>query len=200
MTPKEIELELRAEVKIEDFEKVLALFRKEAQTVEESSRLTIMFTGAINDKPLDIRVRIKKDKKAELVFKSGDFHSHDRLERMQPIDKTQIIGLVKCFSLLGMPSKITERDNYDFLLNDYVEVTLVRSKNICYVEFETKTTPERVEEEKEKISKIMDLWNFKPINKSEFDGLCERLGKFSDKTFQCSDQDIKYLESALEEY
>ncbi len=197
---KPIELEFRAEVPLSSFKKILAQLEKRGETISQTKRLSVMFLGKVGAEQFDVRVRIDDGGKAEIVFKRGAFHSHDRREESQNVSKGQIVGLVKGLSLLGFSSKVTERHNFDFLFPKRISVTLVRSKNICYVEFEKKTTEESFEQDKRDVLETMGAFNLEPLTADKFDDLCERLSLHCDWTFHDSEKELKKIRSLLTKY
>ena len=75
-----IELELRAEVSLDQFEELLTDLNKGQKLLSHTKRLSVIFLGAINQANFDIRVRISSNGETELVVKKGDYHAHNRVE------------------------------------------------------------------------------------------------------------------------
>lgn len=200
MDKKNIELEFRSEINIRDFDNFLTLLRETSLKSTYVKRLSIMFLGKILEKNFDIRIRIDSNGKTELVVKKGDFHSHDREEFSQKVKKEQIVGLVRIFSLFGFSSKITERENFDFIMEDDLKVTAVRAKKICYLEFEKMSSGEHVDEDRIQVCSFMNKIGVVPIDKEHFDNLCLRLSRDSDIIFSASDSEFLNLENMLENY
>lgn len=196
-----IELELRAEILPGKIEKILLELKNKYTLLHETKRLSVMFLGEINNSEFDIRLRINSNKKAELVIKKGFFHSHDRIETSQLIEKDQFLGLIKMFSLFGFKSKITERENFVFDLGDGIELTLVIAGSISYIEIEKMSNNDNLEKNRKKLVKIVDEMGLQLIKDPvSFNELCGRLTKFSDTEYNGSNDDLKKIEKLLSFY
>lgn len=196
-----IELELRAEVSLDQFEELLANLNKKSRLLSHTKRLSVMFLGIIGKSDFDIRVRIGSDGKGELVVKKGNYHAHDRVESSQDISKNQFIGIVKIFSLFDFQSKVTERENFIFDLGKGITITLVKAGNIAYVEIEKMSHEKNIDENKFHLMDISKDFGLKLIdNDQEFNELCDRLTKYSDWPFNNSKDDIEKLEAVLKNY
>lgn len=195
-----IELELRAEIPHDDSEPLLRLLKKNYPLVSHSRRLTMMFIGRLNHSNIDIRTRIDSAGKSELVMKKGQFHSHDRIEISQQIDRGQMLGLVSIFSQFGLTSKVTERENFLFKLGNSVNLVLVRAGKISYVEIEKMSNNKNLDSNKKKLIEILSKYDLKPMNGEEFDELCKRLTKYSDWPFNGTVADFKKLKNLISQY
>jgi hypothetical protein len=196
-----IELELRAEISPTQLKTIISKLKNKYLLISKNKRLSVMFLGKTNNLEFDIRVRINNKSKAELVIKRGAFHAHNRIEISQEINKDEFLGLVKIFSVFGFKSKITERENLIFDLGDNIELTLVKAGKIAYVEIEKMSNNKNVQENKEKLLKILSEMNLKLIkNKNEFNELCDRLSVKSDTQFNGSTKDYKKLEKLFSAY
>jgi len=196
-----IELELRAEVSLNQFEELLADLNKKNRLISRTKRLSVMFLGKINDLDFDMRVRISSDGKAELVVKRGDFHAHNRIEASQEISKGQFIGIVKILSLFEFQSKVTERENFVFDLGNNITLVLVKARSIAYVEIEKMSHDRNIEENKAALLNIINDFKLKLIKDSEeFNELCDRLTKYSDWVFDGSINHIEKLTAMLKFY
>lgn len=195
-----IELELRAEVSLNQFEKLLADLNKKNSLLSHTKRLSVMFLG-VGQSKFDIRVRADSDGKSELVVKKGDYHAHDRMEISQEISKNQFIGMVKIFSMLGLQSKVTERENFLFNMGDDITMVLVKAGSIAYVEIEKMSHKENIDKNKADLLNIIDGFKLKLINNGEeFNELCDRLTRYSDWVFDGSPEGINKLEVMLKFY
>jgi hypothetical protein len=196
-----IELELRAEVSLSQFEKLLADLNKRNNLLSHNKRLSVMFLGPVGQSKFDIRVRIDSNGKSELVVKKGDYHAHDRMETSQEISKNQFIGTVKIFSMFGLQSKITERENFLFNMGNDITMVLVKAGFIAYVEIEKMSYEKNMDANKADLLSIIDGFKLKLINNGEeFNELCDRLTKFSDWVFDGSTESISKLEGILKSY
>lgn len=197
---KNIELELRSELTLDQFEGILNKLKAETRLISQTKRLSIMFLGEINEANFDIRIRINNRKEAELVIKKGAFHAHDRMEISQKITKDQILGFVKIFSLFDFSSKITERENFLFDIGDNIELALVKAGSIAYLEIEKMSASNDLSKNKDTLVGILRDLNLKPINESSFNELCNRLSIYSDIKFTNTTEDFKKLEEMLSNY
>lgn len=196
-----IELELRAEVSSMQFTGLLKKLKQQTKLISYTKRLSAMFLGKINKSNFDIRVRINSDKKSEMVVKKGDFHTHDRVESSQEINKSQFIGIVKIFSLFDFKSKITERENFVFDFGDNIYLTMVKAGNIFYAEIEKMSNEKEKEKEKEKLLKIFSNLKLNFIKDEKvFNDLCNRLSTDTDWSFDCSEEHLKKLNNMLITY
>lgn len=196
-----IELELRAEVSLDQLEKLLADLNKDGKLLSHTKRLSVMFLGAIDQANFDIRARISSDGKTELVVKKGNYHAHDRIESSQGIKRGQFMGIVKIFSLFGFQSKVTERENFVFDLGNDITMVLVRAGSIAYIEIEKMSHKKNIDENKNELLGIVNDFNLKLIdNGDKFNNLCDRLTKYCDWVFNGSTDHIERLETMLESY
>lgn len=160
-----------------------------------------MFLGEINESKIDVRLRVNFEGKAEIVAKKGNFHVHDRTEVSQEINKNQIVGIVRVISLFGFQSKVTERENIVFDLGNSIYLTLVKAKNIFYIEIEKMSNLKEIGADKNKLLKMLSGLKLNFIkNEEEFNEVCDRLSKHSDWFFDGSEPHIKKLESLLTVY
>ena len=196
-----IELELRAEVSLNKFEKLLRSLKRQNNLISHTKRLSVMFLGAVGKSNFDIRIRIDSNGKTELVIKEGEYHAHDRIEYSQIILKNQFIGFVKIFSVFGFKSKVTERENFVFDLGDDVTMVLVKAESIAYIEIEKMSHQKNIKKNKTNLLEIVNNLDLKLINNGkEFNELCDRLTKYSDWVFDGSKDKISRLELMLKSY
>lgn len=196
-----IELELRAEVTLDHFEKLLTDLKNRTKLISQSKRLSVMFLGEINKYNFDVRVRTNSKNEAEVVFKKGDFHTHDRIENSQKIERDQFMGIVKLFSLFDFSSKVTERENFEFDLGDDVKLVLVKAGSIAYVEIEKMSSVENLEKNKLELLKIIESCKLKVLkDDKEFSELCDRLTKNSDWVFNGTKEHMDKIAEMLKTY
>ena len=196
-----IELELRAEVSKNQFEKLLTNLKERSKLLSQTKRLSVMFLGRIGQVKFDIRIRINSDKKTELVVKKGDYHANNRTEFSQEITKNQFIGVVKIFSLFGFQSKVTERENFVFDLGNNITMALVKAGSIAYVEIEKMSHEKNVDENKAELLNIVNSFDLILMdNGDKFNKLCDRLTRNSDWIFDGSTSHIEKLEIMLKFY
>ena len=196
-----IELELRAEVSLDQFEELLTDLNKGQKLLSHTKRLSVIFLGAINQANFDIRVRISSNGETELVVKKGDYHAHNRVEYSQKIKKDQFIGIVKIFSLFGFQSKVIERENFVFDLGNNTTMVLVQAESIAYVEIEKMSHEKNIDENKAGLLRIINNFNLKLIdNNDKFNELCDRLTRYCDWIFDGTASHIEKLEAMLKFY
>lgn len=135
---KNIELELRAIIKKEDFDSIFRKLRKTGKLVSKTNRLSVMFFGVCDKNRFDIKVRIT-ERKSEVVIKKGDYHSPDRIEYAQSIPNNEFLDMVRIFSQFGFGSKVFERTTLNFQFPDSVVISLVKAGDYSYLEIEKMT-------------------------------------------------------------
>lgn len=200
MLEKNIELELRAEVNLKKYFELLKKFNKNALLISHTKRLTFMAFGKIQGKIFDIRIRITNGQ-TEIVIKKGSLHAHNRIEKLCPINKSQFIDLVKLFDMFEFNSEVAERETHNFNLKSGIVLSLINAGKITYIEIEKMSNKKNVEANRNKLLKILNIYNLKPITKkSEFDDLCKRLSKYSDWPFRGSRSDYNKLKKLLAKY
>lgn len=198
MSDNNIELELRAEISSGKFEELLVSLKKQATFISHTKRLSVMHFGKVGNYSFDIRVRITSGE-AEVVIKKGGFHSDDRIEISQPINKDQFIGMARMFSLFNFTTKVAERETYNFDLGDEITYSLVKAGNIFYVEIEKMSTKDLIEENRKKLLSIINEQQLKLINtEKSFSELCNRLSKHCDWSFNNSEDHFKKLQELLD--
>lgn len=194
-----IELEYRTEIPFDSFEQIRDKFTKELQEVSHTKRLSYMgFTDA-GDDSIDLRARVTNGE-SEVVLKKGGWHSSDRVEIPQPVEKDQLLGFAKIFANIAERNFISERETYNYEGEEGIVVSLVRSSTIAYVEFELLSDENEVTENDKKVRAIMERFGFKPMSKEEFDSLNTRLEEQDDWEFSDSASDVSRLEELLSNY
>lgn len=194
----DIELEFRAEIPKSNFKRMLNELHARGKLIFKTKRLSVMYFGKVGKIEIDIRVRITNGV-SEVVIKRGGFHSHNRIEVSQPIDKNQFIGMVKLMMQLGFTDvKVGERETYNFDFGKGVIVSLVKAGNVSYIEVEKMTTERRQKEDKNeliRLAKNLQIDLFK--NRKEFIDLCNRLTATCDWRFNGSVDHYRKLEKLL---
>lgn len=196
-----IELELRAEVSLDQLDILLSNLGKNQKTISHTRRLSVMFLGVINQINFDIRIRTNSDGETELVIKKGDYHAHDRIEFSKKVSRDQFIDMVKIFSMFEFEAKITERENIVFDLGNETTIVLVKAGNIAYVEIEKMSHEDNIHKNKAELLNIISSLNLKLIDSGEqFNELCNRLTRDCDKVFDGTIDQIKELETIIKTY
>lgn len=198
---KNIELELRAEVPKEEFGRVLGRLKKRGKLISRTKRLSVMYFGRVGKKEIDIRVRIT-NKDPEVVIKRGGYHSHNRVEVVQKIDKKQFVGMVKLMTQFGFSDvKVGEREGYDFDFGNGVIVSLCRGGDVSYLEFEKMSSVHDQQRDKKELTDLIKSLNVKLLDgRKGFLDLCNRLLQSCDWKFSGAEEDYAKLEKLLKKY
>lgn len=188
-----IETEIRAEVLLQDFEKVKRNIEKISTPISHTKRLSVMFFGEIGIKKVDVRVRVTNGK-CEVAIKSGQFGSCDRVEVVQSISQEQFIGMVKIFSQLGFVMKVGERENLNYSMPNNIIVSLVSAGSIAYIELEKMSTKDNVSQDKQQLKEIAKQLKLNLLNsEEEFNTLCMRLSSSVDWPFHGANEEYAKL-------
>lgn len=199
-----LEIELRAELSSNEIKSIEKKILDKLDFRSQEKRLSILFLGSIGEIDFDIRIRITSDKNAELVLKRGGFHTHDRLEIVEPIDPSQFLGLVKFFSAFNFDSKVMQRDTKRFFSkeNNY-EIALVKAGEICYAEIETilnENDIDNVDIKRTEIRAVLDSLGLTELDKSGFNDICNRLTEKSDWVFSGTSECYERLSEELSSF
>lgn len=195
-----IELELRAELSASTKSYVLERLGKMGSLISNTKRLSVMFFGAINNKKLDIRVRVTNGE-CEIVSKAGEFGSHNRTEVSQKIQPGQFVGMVKLLSQFGFQTKVGERETVNYSLPNNITASVVSAKHICYLELEKISTQADEHKDHNELKTLADTLEVMLISsEDEFEALCQRLNQVDDWPFQYSETDYHKLETTLQNY
>lgn len=199
MNKKLIELELRAEVPINDVENLKIKLSKMGKVLSTTRRLSVMYFGKINGQKTDIRIRVTNGE-CEIAAKFGSFGSHDRLELCQKIEKDQFFGMVKIFSQFKFNTEIGERETINYKLPDDIVISLVLAGDIAYVELEKMSSEFDILESKIKLQKLADNLNLQILDEDKFDILCQKLNESVDWAFNGSKDEYLKLENIFKTY
>ncbi|MBU4347190.1 hypothetical protein KJ586_01825 [Patescibacteria group bacterium] len=195
-----IEVEIRAEVLPQKYEKTKKNLDKIGKLSSHTKRLSVMFFGEIGSKKIDIRVRVTNGE-CEVVVKSGSFGSHDRIEISQKINQDQFIGMIKIFSQFGFNMKIGERETFNYTTQDGITISLVSADKIAYIELEKMSNKNKVEENRKQLLMFAKNLGLKILNsEKEFDELCNRLDINIDWPFHATDKDYIKLSKIYNHY
>lgn len=198
--PKDIELELRAEVSDRNVDSMVSDLQKKYDLKSHTDRLMVMFFGETNTGTLDVRVRITNGD-AEVAIKKGSFHADDRKEVEQSISTDQFIGFVRQFRLFEFDTEVAERETYNFAIGDDITFSVVTACDIAYVEIEKMTNEKSIEEDRSELYEIAESFDLDIIESEEvFDDLCDRLSQSCDWQFTGEDADYERLQRQLEEH
>lgn len=199
MDEKTTELELRAEILLQD-KKLLKRKLTELGTLHsQTERLSVMYFGSVGTKKIDIRVRITNGE-CEVVVKSGSFGSPDRTEVAQKIDIAHFLSMVKIFAQLGFSMEVGERETFNYKIPGEIIVSLVSAGPIAYVELEKMSSRSNLDQNKKQLKELSDTLELQLLNEKEFDSLCERLAEKVDWSFHGTDEEYRKLEKLINRY
>jgi adenylate cyclase class IV len=197
--PKNIELEIRAIIKKEEFDAIFKKLTKTGKLVSKTNRLSIMFYGTCGKNSFDTKVRIT-DGKSEVVIKKGDFHAHDRTEYSQDIANSEFLNMVRIFSQFGFGAKVYERLTYNIQFPGDIMLSLAKAGNYSYLEIEKMTDKKSQGADKiilENIAKDLGVTLIKD-GKAYYD-FCDMLTEKVDWSFSGSKKDFLKLEKCLKQ-
>lgn len=198
---RNIELEFRAEVAPENLDIIKEKLKSMSLDMSDDVRISAMWIGDINNSSIDLRVRTSSDGLSELVLKRGDYHSHNRLEASVDLTKDQFIGMVKTFCLLPLPMKLTKRENVRYQLPNEIEVAVVKSGKIIYLEIECMSNEFRMKDDQNRIEMILDQLGVENLlNRETFKELCDRLTLEEDLYFEPHEIDNDIMMSHLDRF
>lgn len=197
-----IELELRGEIKIEDFNRILRLISRHGKFLSKTRRLSVMFFINKKDNSLDIRVRVTNGR-CEVVLKHGAYHAGDRIEVSQPIRPDQFMGMVRIFSNMHVSDcKVGEREIFNYGFPGGIVVSLVKARSIAYLELEKLTNRARLKNDTETVRGLAERFGFTLFKSDrEFLDLCRRLTlKSGDWNFRDTPEHYRKLSRLLNKY
>lgn len=197
---KNIELEIRAVISQKKYKSLLNWLKHQTKPVSKTKRLSVMFFGKVGNNIYDIRVRITNGQ-AELVFKIGEIHSHNRQELSQKLEPIQFIGMVKLFSSLFSNIKVGERQTENFHYKNNIIISLVKAGPIYYIELEKMATKKNAVTTKNELMALAKILKLNIITKkSEYIKLSNLLTKKIDWRFNNTANDYSRLKKLLLKY
>jgi len=200
MKEKSIELELRAEVPLAEYQKVKKRLDILGRLNSETRRLSAMFFGQINKQKIDLRVRVTNGE-SEVVVKLGEWGSSDRTEVAQKIKSDQFLGLIKLFSCFNFIAKIGEREILNYVFPGDITVSLACTGPIAYIELECMSYRSEVEVNRKKLLNLAKQLRLKLFTSEvEFDQLCQRLTDEVDWIFHNTKKDYTKLAKLFKKY
>ncbi|MDQ5950702.1 MAG: hypothetical protein QG585_644 [Patescibacteria group bacterium] len=201
MDKKNIEVELRSEIKKEEFSNLIKILKNNRQSrfLLSDRRISLLFIKENKKHTYDIRLRTTKNK-TELAIKLGHLHSHNRKEIIIPILKKSFIDYVQLLHLLEKNSKVIEREYHVFKLKNII-LTIVNANPIYYVEGEIMSEKSEINKNKILIENLFKTLKITPIkNNKYFKDLCDRLSKETDWKFNGTEKDYNRLEKLIKKY
>ncbi len=198
---RNIECEIRAEIKVKDFPALLRKLKRQGKFLSKTKRLSVMFFRCDGKADLDLRVRTT-DGNCEIVMKRGDHHGHDRVETSQEIEPKQFVGTARVFRQFDWDSvKIGERVTQNFDFKSGVVISLVRGGNIGYLEIEKMATQKSLAKVQVELEAIADDLGVKLIRtRKEYYALCQRFTDTTDWQLKDKPAHYKKLAGQLKKY
>jgi hypothetical protein len=195
-----IELELRAEVKPDQYDRVHALLVTQGSPHSQTKRLSAMFFGVVQANTHDIRVRCTNGS-CEVVMKTGtSFNAHDRVEVSQNIQPDQFVGLAKMFAQFQFESKVGARETLNFNFPGGILASLVRAGGFTYLELEKMASQNSAEPIRQELAALLETFSLKAFTSETYSTFCNTLTGQVDWTFTGSPSDIQRLEVELAQY
>lgn len=194
-----IELEYRSEIDPKSFANFHDKLAQRLTEVSHTKRLSYMGFTDSGENSIDLRARVTNGQ-AETVLKKGSWDASDRVEIPQPIDKNQLVGFAKIFSHIADRNFVSERETFNYESEDGIVVSLVKSTNIAYVEFELLSDESNMEENDAKVKGLMRELDVEPMSKEAFNDLNNRLEEHDDWEFSDNDEDVEKLTELLSKY
>ena len=155
-----IEVELRGLMDKKEYDKVLNVFEKKAKFKEDKKRLSLVYfrgdgdfhdVREVKDDPVDLRVRITNNKKAEIMLKYGKWGVEEKRREISiPIKPEEFEEAIELFKALDWKTgvvTITDTKVYDY---KGVEFAMVSQSGHYYFEAEILA---KSEEDTEKANK-----------------------------------------------
>lgn len=193
-----IECEIRAEVKVDEFDSLLDQLKTKGKYLNRTDRLSVMFFRCSDSGDYDLRVRVTNGE-YEVVLKRGDHHAADRVETEQKITQDQFIGMVRVFRQFNWDSaKVGERETYNLDFGDGVLVSLVRAGDIAYLEIEKMANEEKLKQTQAELEALANELGVQIIQtREEYYALCQRYTDETDWMLEGVEPDYQRLAEQL---
>lgn len=200
MDEKAIELELRAEILLQNQELLKNRLVEIGTFHSHTKRLSVMYFGSFGAKKLDIRVRITNGE-CEVVIKSGSFGSYDRTEVAQKISSAEFLGMVNIFTQFSFAMEVGERETLNYTLPDDITASLVSAGPISYIELEKMSSETDAEKNNKQLKQYADQLGLRLLkSEDEFNALCKRLAEKVDWPFHGTSEEYTRLKDLLNRY
>lgn len=204
MPNKDIEVELRGEIKSEDIPRMRRELTKRGFKLETKyRRIMVMNFGFVSSrgdkmkvgKPqwADLRCRMTNGK-GEIMCKIGEGHAHNRREISVPVSKKDFLHFAEMFGSMGFFTKVGTREAATYLKGP-IQVALVNSPSgLAYFELEIMSDRKN---EKKDIAKLRalakELGLALVFGKKDFFAFCDKLTKRDDWRFTGTAKDLTRL-------
>lgn len=207
-TKKDIEVELRGEIKASDIPLIAKNLTKRGFHIEKNYRRTMaMSFGWVqgNDEQMnktspqwaDLRCRMTNGE-GEIMCKIGEPTAHNRREISVPVSKKDFLRFAEMFGAMGFFTKVGTREAIAYRKGK-IQVALVKSASgLAYVELEIMSDRAHEEKDVETLRTLareleLKLWP----GEKEFFAFCDRLTKQDDWVFKSTPTDVKRLARAI---
>lgn len=208
MAKKDIEVELRGEIRVADIPKIEQTLRAHGFKIEKSYRRTMAMSfgwvqgnGERMQKSApqwaDLRCRMTNGK-GEIMCKIGKASAHNRREISVPVNTQDFLRFAEMFGAMGFFTKVGTREAIAYRKGK-IQVALVQSPSgLAYVELEIMSDRAHEKQDVAVLRALakelgLTLW---PSEK-EFFAFCDKLTRRDDWRFKGTPADIKRLTRAI---
>lgn len=194
---KEIEIEYRVEIPFNEFGSIYEKINSVAELKSHKSRFSLMVFLSKNDEKSILYLRTTKDyltdeTDVEIVHKKGAQHAHDRIELTQKIDSKDFENFLHLFATIAADKiLVMQRETYNFEGKDGVMISLVKSRNHSYVEFEKLSNTDEEASSSKAILDLIGSLGFSPLDKDASERLFKELDINDDIVLTGSTQDFE---------
>ncbi|MFZ3301302.1 MAG: hypothetical protein WA152_01155 [Microgenomates group bacterium] len=178
---KEIEIEYRVETPFNEFDSIYKKINSVASLKSHKSRFSLMVFLSKNDEKSILYLRTTKDyltneTDVEIVHKKGAQHAHDRIELTQKIDSKDFENFLHLFATITADKiLVMQRETFNFEGKDGVIISLVKSRNHSYIEFEKLSSTEESDSSSKTILDLIDSLGLSPLDKDGSERLFKEL-------------------------
>ncbi len=203
-TKKDIEVELRGEIRVAEIPVIGRKLRAAGFRLEKRYRRTMAMNfgyvqargekmGSGKPQWADLRCRITNGD-AEIMCKIGEGAAHNRREISVPVSKADFLRFAEMFGSMGFFTKVGTREAVTYRKGK-TQIALIKSPSgLAYVELEIMS--DRIREAKDLASLRalakelgLTLWP----GKKEFFAFCDKLTRHDDWRFTGTPKDLKRL-------
>lgn len=206
--PKNIELEVRGEIRAKDIPSIEHRLKTLGYTLTSTTRRTsIMSFGTIDaagknwrtgkKDEVDVRCRITNGK-AEVVTKIGRTSAANRVEISVPTSLQDMVAFSRLFAAMPFFTKVGSKATKNYQ-KDPITISLVTSPSgLAYIEIEKMTDRAHEKEEERQLRQLakdlgVTLWT----THGQFVTFCDRLTKRDDWAFHGTTADLKRLQREI---
>lgn len=178
---KEIEIEYRVETPFNEFDSIYNKINSVADLKSHKSRFSLMVFLSKNDEKSILYLRTTKDyltneTDVEIVHKKGAQHAHDRIELTQKIDSKDFENFLHLFATIAADKiLVMQRETFNFEGQDGVIISLVKSRNHSYIEFERLSSMEESDSSSKAVLGLIESLGLSPLDKDGSERLFKEL-------------------------